>query len=191
MSSIKTVIFLLAVFLMGSSYIMIENYGSSSSYGSITGMPIGTASVTVAGTAQISLPVSTVSFGTMPPGAINETSSNSPQPFLIQNDGTVSVNVTIAREPSSPILFSGTGSGDNSASFQFAANVSTEAGSFDTSTSIMTWTNMPGTAPIEFLKGLKHPTPSDSAEVELRIAVPGDEPPGVKSEALSFIAYQS
>ncbi|MBU3896963.1 MAG: hypothetical protein KJ697_03475 [Nanoarchaeota archaeon] len=190
----KKIMMVLSMFLIiGSSYLLFGNYNNfTTGQGGITGMPIATASVEVTAISQISMPVNSVSFGATEPGATKDTSKDSPPPFKIQNDGTVSVNVTIARDSSSAPLFSGTGGGDNTASFQFAANETVaEPGSFDTTTSLMSWTNVPGTTPITFLKILDFATSGDEAEVELRISVPIDEPAGVKSEALMFIASQA
>ncbi|MFO7872219.1 MAG: hypothetical protein R6U26_01090 [Candidatus Undinarchaeales archaeon] len=157
----------------------------------ITGLVTGTAQVEVTGVAQISLPTSSVNFGQITPGATNDTTDDNPAPFVIQNDGNVIVNVSIERDPSSTPMFNGTGGGDNTASFQFKADNTTEANSFNWETSTTSWTNVPGTTTTNFLNELGHQKQKDSAEVDLLINVPEDEPAGVKSESLIFTAMQA
>lgn len=158
---------------------------------SITGLVTGTAQVEVTGVAQISLPTSTVNFGQISTGATNNTTDNNPAPFIIQNDGNVKVNVSIERDPLTSPMFSGTGGGDNTSSFQFKADETSETGSFNLATSTTSWTNVPGTTTTNFLNELKQADISDSAEVDLLINVPEDEPAGVKTESLIFTASQA
>ncbi len=157
----------------------------------ITGFVTGTAQVEVQGEAVVSLPTSSINFGQVETGATNDTTNDSPPPFVIQNDGNVICNVTIERDPSTTPLFNGTGGGDNTESFQYKADNTSEADSFNWGASSTTWTNVPGTTSQEFLKELNHQRPRDSAEVDLRINVPGDEPPGIKTESLIFTAYEA
>ncbi len=158
---------------------------------SITGLVSGIARVNVSDMLIISLPVNEVDFGTISRGSSDDTTDNNPQPFLIQNDGNVKVDVTIARDANSTPLFNGTGGGDNSSSFQFKADRSSEHDSFNYGQSQNSWANVPGTASVLVVKGLKFADNHDTAEVDLKIAVPFDEPPGLKSEGLNFIAAQS
>lgn len=157
-------------------------------YDMITGAPIGMASVEVQAAVEISLPVSSVNFGNVTINESKNTTTNNPPPFLLQNDGTVEVNVSIARENSSSSLFSGTGGGDNTSSFQFKAAVGGEGISSEPSCSIIDWTNVPGTSPLVVLCQFNFIDTNDEAEVELLINVPNDEPSGSKTESLVFIA---
>jgi hypothetical protein len=157
-----------------------------------TGAATGIAKVDVTGLVAISLPTNTVDFGTVYQGATDNTTDNSPGPLIIQNDGGVDVNVSIARDVNSTALFSGTGGGDNTASFQFKVDNSTEPNSFNWATSTISWTNVPGVAGINnILNELKYNDASDTAEVDLLINVPFDEPVGQKNETLVFTAIQS
>ncbi len=158
-----------------------------------TGAATGIAKVDVTGLVAISLPTSTVDFGTVYQGATDNTTDNNPAgPLEIQNDGGVDVNVSIARDSNSTPLFSGTGGGDNTASFRFKIDNSTEPNSFNWGTSSTSWTNVPGATGINnVLNDLKYQDSSDTAEVDLLIAVPSDEPVGLKNETLVFTAVQS
>jgi hypothetical protein len=158
---------------------------------SATGLATGIARVRVVCMMSISLPASSVDFGDVYQGQTDDTSDGSPAPMVVQNDGSVRVDVTIARDASSSPLFSGTGGGDDTASFQFKADSTNETGSFNHSGSITNWTNVPGTAPLTAIYGLKYSDSQDSAEIDLRIQVPTDEPMGEKNETLDFTATAS
>ncbi|MBR9692167.1 hypothetical protein GOV06_05280 [Candidatus Woesearchaeota archaeon] len=158
----------------------------------MTGAATGVAKVDVTAVVAISLPTSTVDFGTIYQGATDNTTDNSPGPLIIQNDGGVDVNVSIARDSNSSALFSGTGGGDNTVSFRFKIDNSTESNSFNYAASTTTWTNVPGVAGINnMLNELKYNDATDTAEVDLLIDVPNDEPIGSKNETLVFTATQS
>lgn len=138
----------------------------------------------------MSLPVNSINFGSLAPGASSDTTNNSPYPIVVQNDGGAMIDVTIARESGSSPLFGGTGGGDNSDSFQFKAR-DPNATSFNASASITTFTPIPGTTPITFVKQLSFGNGHNHALADLLINVPSDEPPGEKSELLDFIATDS
>ncbi|MBU0929733.1 MAG: hypothetical protein KJ623_01535 [Nanoarchaeota archaeon] len=158
---------------------------------SITGNIIGTANVTIISVVEITLVTNSVNFGTVTAGSSKNTTTNNPPPFLLRNDGSVKVNVTIARSSNSTALFNGTGGGDNTTSFQFEAAVATEGISADPACSISTWTNIPGTNPLIVLCRFNYVDNNDEAEIELLIRPPSDEPPGTKSESLVFIASEA
>ncbi|MEA3430524.1 MAG: hypothetical protein U9R08_04590 [Nanoarchaeota archaeon] len=158
-----------------------------------TGAATGLAKVDVTGLVAISLPSNTVDFGSVVQGYTADTTTNSPAPLTVQNDGGVPVNVSIERDNSSSALFSGTGSGDNTATFKFKIDtVSGEPNSFNYGSSTTSWTNVPGTTAIEdVITDLNYTNTNDIAEVDLQINVPNDEPLGSKNETLVFIAEQS
>ena len=157
--------------------------------GTVTGAATGIAKVNVTPLISISLPTSTVDFGTLLQGDTKNTTTNNPSPLVIQNDGSVFVNVSISRDASSSALFSGTGGGDNTNSFQFEISNSTEPGSFNWGQSTVSWTNVPGTAGINnVIARLNYADITDTANVELLVKVPTDEPTGPKNETLVFTA---
>lgn len=158
-----------------------------------TGAAIGIAKVDVKGLVAISLPVNAVDFGATVQGSSKDTIANNPPPLTVQNDGGVLVNVSIARDNASTPLFSGTGGGDNTASFRFKVDTAgAEPGSFNYAASTTSWTNVPGTTPMDdIIAELNYSDSSDLAEVDLQINVPIDEPLGLKNETLVFTAEQS
>jgi len=159
---------------------------------SITGNVTGMATVNVTSIVMISLQVNSVDFGTVSQGSTKDTATNSPPPFLLKNDGTVNVDVTINRDPSSTPLFSGTGAGDNTTSFQFKADFPVnQTNPFDYGSSLTNWTNVPGVTPLGFIRNLGHQVGGNLAEVDLRINVPSDESPGSKTELIDFIGTQT
>jgi len=156
-----------------------------------TGAATGITKVNVSSAVIISLPVSTVDFGTLFQGDSKNTTTGSPGPLIVQNDGTVSVNVSIARDAASSPLFSGSGGGDNTATFQFEVANSTEPGSFNWAGSKTTWNNVPGTSAVSAIAQLNYSDATDSAAIELLVKVPMDEPTGQKNETLVFTAQQA
>lgn len=157
----------------------------------ITGKAIGTAQVNVLQVAQITLTADNVNFGNISAGSTDNTTDDNPVPFEIRNDGSVEVNVTIARQSNSTALFNGTGGGDDTASFQFKAGVAGEGISANPACSVADWTHVPGTDPLVVLCEFNYQDSNDEAEIELLINPPADEPAGTKSENLVFTAYQS
>ncbi len=162
------------------------SYGGIS--GSITGFAAGKANVSIPAQAAISLPVDAINFGSLGVNQSNDTSDDSPGPFIIQNDGTVSVDLTVEATD----LFTGTGASNPSDHYQFKS-AENEAGSVPAvnSTYLVTdWTDVPASAEF-FAKGMKFATVSDSLQGEIKITVPGDEPSGSKSSTVTFTASQS
>ena len=152
-----------------------------------TGGVLGQAKVNVTSVVAISLPVNSVDFGTLFQGATDNTTDGSPAPLMLQNDGGVDVNVSA----SGTVLFSGTGGGDNTASFQYKARASGEANSFNTTSSVMSFTNVATTPLSGFIKQLKYNDATDSAYIDLLINIPMDEPVGEKNSTLTFTAIQA
>lgn len=157
----------------------------------VTGAVSGIAEVEVICMVAISLPVSSVNFGAVPQGHVDDTADNNPAPMVVQNDGGIRVDVSIARDQASTPLFSGTGGGDNTSSFQFKIDNTNESNSFNYSASLTSWTNVPGTTDLTAVYGLKYSNDQDSAEINLKIQVPADEPLGKKNETLNFVATQT
>ncbi len=157
----------------------------------ITGLPTGVAQVNVLQVVQITLLTNNINFGNITAGSSDNTTDNDPLPFLIRNDGSVEVNVTIARETNSTPLFNGTGGGDNSSSFQFVAGIAGEGVPGNPACSVTSWTYVPGTTPIVAVCEFNYVDTNDEVEIELLINPPGDETAGLKSETLVFTAYQS
>ena len=129
--SINTFIVLSILFVLISVSITVLFLSRTQELTTITGAVSGVARVEVVCLTAISLPVSAVDFGVVLQGTTDDTADNNPAPMVVQNDGGIGVDVSIARDSSSTPLFSGTGGGDNTDSFQFKIDNSTEANSFD------------------------------------------------------------
>jgi hypothetical protein len=111
--------------------------------------------------------------------------------LTVQNDGGVDVNVSIARDALSSPLFSGTGGGDSTSSFQFKVADRIEPGSISAA-SQTSWTNVPGTSAISnVIAVLKYNDANDIAAVDMLVSVPSDEPTGAKNETIVFTAIQA
>ncbi|RMD66436.1 hypothetical protein D6817_04130, partial [Candidatus Pacearchaeota archaeon] len=131
---------------------------------------------------QLVLNNSVVEFGTMQPGDVNDTTDNSPQPFVLENQGNVFVNVTINasdiwQTASNPTQY-----------YQFKAdNYTAENNSFDPACSVLSFTNMPNTSsPTLAICLFNYTDASDMAEVDVRVEVPPTEPPGARSSQVIF-----
>ena len=133
---------------------------------------------------QISLPNNTIEFGQIGASATNDTSDDSPLPFLMQNDGNSIVNITIEatdlwNTQSNPNQY-----------YQFKIdNYTLENSSFVWDLSLTSFTNIfasgsPGLAIAE----LNHTNATDTVEVDINITVPPNEGAGVRSSDVTFTA---
>jgi len=159
-----------------------------STQGSLTGAAAGLAKVNVLCFTALSIPQGTVDFGDLTQGSTKNTTTDTPLPLLLQNDGSVDVNVTLARDANSTPLFSGTGGGDNTSSFQFKVDEGNETSSFNIAESVTVFTPVPGVTPLPIIADLEFNNTEDTAEIDLLVIVPFDEPAGAKEELLNFIA---
>jgi len=129
----------------------------------------------------ITLNTATVSFGTIGLNEQKNTTSDNPAPFSLQNDGNVQadlVNVSSSQSLwiSQPL---------NSEYFQMKARASTETYSFNNATSLMNFVNVTG-ANTSLIRALNYSDNNDSAYVDIKVLVPGDEPPGAKQTSILF-----
>ena len=123
--------------------------------------------------------VDDIYFGDLAIGESNNTDGTGLNPFKVENDGTVLVNVSVNAsalwEEEAP---------DN---YQFKADVSEEEGSFNWGESVTNWFNMPLTAYVVAISELNYSDGMDSAEIDINVAVPLNEDPGVKSSTIVFL----
>jgi hypothetical protein len=131
---------------------------------------------------SINLSNSIVDFGDMNNGDSDNTTDDSPLPIIITNNGNSFINLNISAEDlwesqSNPSEY-----------YQFKADNSSELNSFNYSDSITTWTNM-STTDIGFIYWLNHSDNSDSAELDLLVKVPDDEPPGKRNSTITITGY--
>jgi len=130
---------------------------------------------------DVNLSVDDISFGSLGLGDIENTSDNSPGPFVLDNDGNVVINVSI----NSSQLWN-TQSSDSSY-YQFKVdNVTGEEGAFSWLLSIVSWFDMPITGEVIAVGELNYSDGDDSVETDIRLEVPSGEAPGVKSATIIF-----
>lgn len=151
---------------------------------------------TVASTVILTLLDSPVGFGTMGIGESNDTADNSPYPIRVRNDGNVlaDINVTTTQFLWTQYQYA-------SQYFQYqisnaAADASRgyadESGSFNWSdSSTGSWFDIPLTNSTASIRQLNYSGESNEAEVDLRIEVPGDEPPGSKGASIVITGWAS
>ena len=124
-------------------------------------------------------------FGHMEPGQTNDTADNNPEPFIVQSDSNVLVNLTVnATDP----LWGASALGNNN--FRFKANTTNEPNSFASATSQMTYTPLTGSA-ILAVHNLKYTNQNDTVGIDFEVTVPNAEPPGVKTSNVVVEARQS
>jgi len=115
-----------------------------------------------------------VDFGSLDMTGNNDTTDNSPNPFVIENNGNCMANLTVnATSLWNSIV-------DDSSYYQFKIDDKIgEEGSFNWGDSITSWTNIPitGSAQLAIVE-LNWSNVTDSAEIDLKIVVPSQESAG-------------
>ena len=127
---------------------------------------------------------STVDFGSMNLGTQNDTSDNLPMPFLLRNDGNSFVDVNISAED---LIWEQ----QQSPSSYYRYKVDSypqENGSFNYTASTTSWTNIP-LVNTTFLRLLNYSDANDTAEIDILLNVPLDEPAGNKNSTLTFTGW--
>ena len=143
------------------------------------GSATGITTLNLQGDAIITLVNDNVDFGTVNLGSSEDTEDDIPVPFIVQNDGNVNVDVTIEADDlwaQAP---------NPSSYFQFHCGDSGLTVCGIGSPTI--WTDIPENGmPILAISNLDYQSGSDTLEVEVRIEVPDDEVPGVKSSVVTL-----
>lgn len=130
---------------------------------------------TIASVMGLSFDVNNTNFGALARNATENTTDNTPPPFVVSNTGNVPLNVTLkALDP----LFSTSGLGNDS--FQYKARVY-EAGAF--SSGQTSWANISAT-PTPLFTNLDYVDAHDAAYIDILVRLPYNEPAGVKSSTL-------
>ncbi|MFH1787751.1 MAG: hypothetical protein ABH811_03100, partial [archaeon] len=125
----------------------------------------------------------TVSFGGLGMSATNNTTDNSPLPFLIRNDGNCFLNISL----NSTNLWNSVV--NPSEYFQYKVdNKSEENGSFDWILSKTTWQNVPDANYEMVIVNFNWSDETDSAEVDILVTVPSEEGSGDRESTLGFKA---
>ena len=136
---------------------------------------------------NISLVNANIDFGTIDLGQEDDTTDDSPQPFIIENDGNIEVDINAYGENS---LWTMASLGSNY--FMFKADNSSELNSFNYSGSITSWVAVPNQSnQVLLIRQLDWHDTSDTAEIDVYVRSPVDEPPGPKSANIRFIGGAS
>ena len=127
-----------------------------------------------------------INFGTLIQYDIEATDDGSPEPFKIENTGNTEINITVNATP----LWSSFQAPLDTYFYQFKANNSEEQNSFNWQLSQTTWENMSSSEKL-VIAYLNHTDSNDLAAIDLRVEVPGDEPPGNKQSTVYFYAGEA
>ena len=127
---------------------------------------------------SLTLPTSSVDFGTLALGSNENTTDDSPAPIKVENDGNVLINISLYANESLWVSKS-----LNTSFFRFKIDNSTEEGSFNSAPSITDWFNITSYA-VGAIKQLNFSDATDLAEIELYVSVPTDEIAGTKTSTL-------
>jgi len=142
----------------------------------------GIRKINISAVVDISLPVDNVNFRSLDYLASNDTSDDSPPPFVIQNDGNALVNISVSANP----FWESIANPNEYYKFKID-NKSGEEGAFNWVKSLTSWFQMP-TAAVIGITELNYSDNTDSAEVDLYIQVPPEEGPGNKSSIVTFVS---
>lgn len=163
--------------------LLVSAMGTFTAVTKFTGFATGTANATVLEATDITLVVTGINFGALSIGASADTTSGSPAPFKIQNDGSVNVDVTIE---STALWSSAAAVGTD---YQFKCNgagggrvVACGAGSVDS------FTNVPIGSATQVIGTLPFDNTGDQNKVDIKVTVPNKEPAGAKSATVTFTA---
>ena len=137
---------------------------------------------------SISLINSRVDFGSKSVGDKDNTSDNSPEPLVVQNDGTVIADVMNISAFNN--IWNRSYAQMPSAYFQMKADNTTELYSFNWSGSITDWTNV-AAANTTVVDNLHFNSTSNEVELDILIEVPGDEFSGQKATTLAIYGIET
>jgi hypothetical protein len=132
---------------------------------------------------DISVPVDSVTFGTIPYLGSNNTTNNSPPPFIIQNNGNSFINLNI----SATSLWEKASNPTDYYKLKID-NVSSEKGAFNWTGSNINWINVSTTNNTLFINKLNYLDSIDSAEVDVYVEVPVNETPTAKTSTVTFVS---
>ena len=127
-----------------------------------------------------SLFVTNVSFGNLTIHDIENTTDDSPNPFILQNDGNCLLNISI----DATSLFES--AAHPSSYYQFKVdNYTLENGSFMWDYSLYSWTDIPS-ATTHAITELNNTDDTDTVEVDIKLTVPPEEPGGYRDSTVTF-----
>jgi hypothetical protein len=128
----------------------------------------------------------TTNFGTMLPNDKNDTTDDSPNPLLLENDGNCYVNVNLS---SFGLLWESLPGQGPSNYYLYKVDRFNEWDSFNYGQSQTSWAQAPITNFTSVVSQLNYAAGNNRSEIDINVTVPGDEPSGSKSSLLSFTGY--
>jgi hypothetical protein len=135
---------------------------------------------TIPSVVSVNFTVDTINFGSLLSTAENDTTSNNPYPFVIQNDGNVLVNGTVT----STYIWTTAPSPSKHYQYKFRVN---ETGAFNETLSKMSWENCTDTASeLANLAELLYEINKRAVFMDIKIAPPSDEPAGAKNATITL-----
>ncbi|MBW2980533.1 hypothetical protein KY360_03890 [Candidatus Woesearchaeota archaeon] len=134
---------------------------------------------TIESYAAISLITDIINFSTVVPSYTDNTTDNNPGPFLLENQGNIHLNVTVT---GTRMFSEGTFPGEN---LQFKIDIN-ETNSFNYGTSTTSWTNVTNESSVVDIADFDWHDISDTAEGDILIRVPDEEPSGGKNSSVTF-----
>lgn len=181
---------------VASTWIAISAVNERYSFIGLVSNPTGTVSALVGATSDISLVYSTVDFGSVNVNTAytNYNISSPTNGFMVQNDGSISVNVTIqvtnpfsANATSLPGTWYRFNATDNESGSLSKANCDCSLGSPNRTINAWHYANYTGSAGCAFC-GLNNSNTMDTANVSIMVEIPSGEPTGAKSSTVTFTA---
>ncbi len=142
---------------------------------------------TVVSLLSMKLTVSAVNFGSLNVGDSANTTTDNPQPIVVENDGNVRINITVYANQS---LWIRNYAGLDTLYFQMKAGNTSELGAFNASASLFDWINV-SSSPMNVFKSLHYNDSKDTGEIDLLIRVPPDEDSGSKITGLVIQGAQT
>ncbi|MEK6968804.1 MAG: hypothetical protein AABW48_00065, partial [Nanoarchaeota archaeon] len=131
---------------------------------------------------SFTLPTSIVAFGSLLPGAKENTTDNTPPPFWGENAGNIFMNISI----NGTEYFSSASINASNYMYKIRAN---ETGSFNTTISTMNYVNMSSINVSVNVADLNWRDIHDDFLMDLNLTVPTDEPPGLKTSTITFTIW--
>ncbi len=177
------VLFILAIIAIAAAFSTLNVLWGGPS---ITGLYSGTTNITVVRLAAIDILVSLVDFHNMVQDSSNDTSNYSPHPFVIQNNGTTFVNITIYSEdlwpsakPNPTMWYRYNASDDNATN---TAQSTIQLGW------VSPWTDMPASAPSNpnLATCINNSPNANTINVHINISVPTLAAAGTHTATVTF-----
>ena len=127
---------------------------------------------------SISLVNSSVSFGDLLPGDVDNTTNGSASPLVVRNEGNIRVDLEVSANES---LFDNVAL--NNSNFQLQSGVN-DANAFNETSSVSSWLNVTNSSQ-NLIKQLKYFETEQDANVDVRVEVPDQEPTGSKTSTIT------